>query len=465
MSNLDVNRIEIAVDTGVETASLVNSDVRPPIMTLATSFRQDRCEGSVGERAKGEPSEVKCTVRKRDDLGFEIALEVGLRDLLVGGLDIRPLAQEISWQSLSVTPFVRVSASVLSEENHPRNIEKSFPIISVQIPVAATYGFVSLAVPASVEVSLPLFKFSVSGEVSGRYFNGSTTIDGSIETPVATLGTASVFKYDAKGQVYAVVGTELVLTQFPHVRPLVNIFTNSLPDRLLSAGVYFKKGFEGALAVNVEELNSKPCFTWSLQGKSGSTGVAKLGMDPIVQLSSLTNFGPVTSGSSGCETLGPSPGGFSLYDLACKRNASGSASVTGLYSAELAPGEQITVAAWSTEFLTSSPSDTCSNPTYTFPDDRRFGIPGEYIDASCTPPDGLSLNPVRFAACHNPLSGTTRNIWTRLKGNVSSTLANGGSVLVKFCRGTTINLNGTIPDGARPTISIEKTIACGSGNP
>jgi len=462
MSNIDTSRIQVAVDSGVTTASFVDTGSSPLIRTLATTFKGRTCEGSIGERAKGETSEIKCAVIKRDETGqFEVRVDVGVRDLFLGGVNVRPFAQDVSVDNFSVTPFLRVSASVLTESKETRTIEKSFPIISISFPIVATYGFVSVSVPVSIEVGLPLFKFTVSGEGSIKYLNGSSTPQGSVDTPVAMLSTANVFKYDAKGQVYGVIGTELVATRLPRVRPLTDIFKEALPDRLATTGVYFKQGFDGGLSVNVEEINSAPCFTWSLQGKAGATGKTKVGASALGELTSLANSGAVISGSTGCETLGPSPGGFNLNSLACKKNANGSASITGLYSAGLTPGEQITVIAWSTEYLTGMTTpNACSSPTYAFPDNRKFGIPGEYISSSCTPPDGLSLNPATFATCHNPLGGSTRNIWTRLKGDVSSTLANGGSVIVSFCRGTTINLNGSIPPGSRPTISIDTTIPC-----
>lgn len=460
MSNLDVNRIEIEADQDSTSASIITSQSSMPTRLLATTFKQSICEGSIGDRDKGESSEIKCKVKKNDSSDFEVALNVGVRDLLLKGVNISPITREISVGNFSVTPFIGVSATILSADNKPQNITKSFPILSVQPPVASTYGFVNFAIPVSLDFSLPLFKFAVSAELSGKYANGSFTPQGTITTPVATLGTAKIFKYEGKGQVFGVIGAELALTEFPHVRPLIDIFKPSLPDRMLSVGVFFKKGIEGTLSIDVSTLNSKPCFTWSLQGKSGFTGVAKAGTNPLLELASLTPFGLVTSGSDGCNALGPSPGGFALRELACTKNANGTASITGLYSAELAPGEQITVAAWSTEYLTSGPGSTCANPTYKFPDNRQFGIPGEFVSSTCTPPDGLSLNPVSYAACHNPLSGTTRNIWVQVQGGVSSSLSNGGSVLVSVCRATTVNLNGSIPPGSRPTISIDKTIAC-----
>ncbi|NMV39653.1 hypothetical protein [Ralstonia insidiosa] len=201
--------------------------------------------------------------------------------------------------------------------------------------------------------------------------------------------------------------------------------------------------------------------------KTGSPGAyvasdVRLGNDPISALSkqAVKNFGAPISGSSGCNDLGPSPGGFSMQSLACKRNTDGSAAITGLYAADLQPGEQITVAAWSTEYLSTMPHGTCDSPTYAFPDKRQFGIPGEYIGSNCTPPDGLELQPSYFATCHNPLSGIPRNIWVTLNGGVSSTLAHGGSVIVSFCRATTLNLNPSIPANARPQVSIDTTVAC-----
>jgi hypothetical protein len=462
MSNIDTGQIQVAVDSGVSTASFIDTRSPPPIRTLATTFKGQTCEGSIGERVKGETSEIKCAVFKRDETGaFEIRVDVGVRDLFARGVNVRPFAGEVSIDNFSVTPFLRVSASVLDDSKETKNIEKKFPIISISLPLTATYGLVSVSLPVSMEVVLPLFKFTVNGEGSIKYLNGSWTPEGSVDTPVASINTANVFKYDARGQVYGVIGAELVASRFPRVRPLVDTFKETLPDRLAETGVYFKQGFEGGLSVNVEEINSAPCFSWSLQAKAGATAKTKFGSTTLAELASLTNYGPITSGSTGCETLGPSPGGFNLNTLACKKNENGSASITGLYSAGLAPGEQITVAAWSTEYFTGMTTpNACSSPTYAFPDNRQFGIPGEYIASSCTPPDGLSLNPSNFAACHNPLGGTPRNIWTRLKGGVSSTLVNGGSVIVSFCRATTINLNGSIPPGSRPTISIDTTIPC-----
>ena len=156
----------------------------------------------------------------------------------------------------------------------------------------------------------------------------------------------------------------------------------------------------------------------------------------------------------------PSGGGFSQVSLSCKRNENGTATVSGLYSADLLPGEQITPVGWSTEYLTTPPVNGCISPQYTFPDNRQFGIPGEYINSQCTPTEGLRLQPASFASCHNPLSGQPRKIWIRMLGQTSKVLSAGGSVYVQLCRATTINLNGQIPPNARPQVSIQSVAPC-----
>lgn len=162
--------------------------------------------------------------------------------------------------------------------------------------------------------------------------------------------------------------------------------------------------------------------------------------------------------------LKPSPGGFSNIDLACKRNSDGSATVTGLYAAELLPGEQITAIAWTTEYSTGiSNPGTCSSPAYKFPDNRKYGLNGEYLESSCIPFDGLNPKSPYYAQCHNPLAGQPRNIWVKVNGGISAALSAAGPIIVYFCRATTPGPNGGgFPPGfsARPTISFEHTIAC-----
>jgi hypothetical protein len=126
-------------------------------------------------------------------------------------------------------------------------------------------------------------------------------------------------------------------------------------------------------------------------------------------------------GNSALDSSCESPGGFSNQTLNCRRNADGSVRISGLYAAALAPGEQITVAAWPTQYL-SSTEGSCRTPIYDFPNNQSNGISAEYLTSSCSPTAGLILNPTFFATCYNPLGGETRNIWISLNANASSRL-------------------------------------------
>ncbi|SDJ54346.1 hypothetical protein SAMN04487926_1617 [Paraburkholderia steynii] len=154
----------------------------------------------------------------------------------------------------------------------------------------------------------------------------------------------------------------------------------------------------------------------------------------------------------------PSGGGFSNVNLTCKRNPDGSALLSGLYTAELLPGEQITAVDWSAQYLSGS-TGNCQTPTYAAPTGANLP-PGDYSNTNCVPSAGLNLHPVYYATCHNPLSGVPRNIWVTLNSTVPKTYLNSGSVLMMLCRATTANLNSTIPPGARPNVSLDTLIAC-----
>lgn len=157
-----------------------------------------------------------------------------------------------------------------------------------------------------------------------------------------------------------------------------------------------------------------------------------------------------------------SPGGFTQLSLSCKRNANGTGSITGLYSAELEPGEQITTVAFTGRNLIGT-GGGCSNPTYAQP--AQPPIPnGEYLNSACTPTEGLSLHPTSFATCHNPATSirVTRNIFVNVNSFVSaSQLVGPGTIDVIFCRATTLNLNSLeVVQSARATVAINSVIPC-----
>lgn len=461
ISAIDTSRMSVLVSDGSTQPSSASD--KSTLKTLTVPFKSGPCSAEIGSKPTREASSASCTLSV-DYADFRFALNVGVRNAVFTGVNLSAATSTLSVSGVSTTPFVRATASLLTDKKQSVNIAKSdIPIVYVQLPIAYTLGFLRMDIPVRLDVSLPLFKFQVGSEVSFPYSNGKWSMNASIDTPVATMATDTLFKYDATGRIYGIVGTELVLGMLPVFKPSFYSFEGNSPDRLLSLGFFFKGGWDGNLSIEVQDLKSKPCFKWSLQAKGGVASDVRLVNNPIEALNkeSLQSFGAPTSGGNDCDDLGPSPGGFSNINLACKRDASGSAIVTGLYAAELLPGEQITVVAWSSEYFTGFTQPViCSSPTYDFPDKRQFGIPGEYLGSDCVPIDGLNLHPVYYATCHNSLAGQPRNIWIKVNSGVSGALSAGGSVIVQFCRATTANLNGTVPQASRPQVSLEQTIAC-----
>ncbi|NMV40315.1 hypothetical protein [Ralstonia insidiosa] len=272
MSNLDISRMAIksADGTSATPQSLANTPTNTPGATLrptSTPFTAGPCTGDIGDRKKGESSSASCAM-KFNYADFQFAVNVGMRDAVFSGLNISFLNASFSVANLSVTPFVRATASLLDDQKQTINLSKDdIPLVYLQVPFEQTLGFLRVDMPARLDVSLPLFKFQAGAEVSFPYSNGSWTMNASIDTPVATLGTDTLFKYDASGHVYGVVGAELVLGKTPVLVADYYAFQANSPDRLLSAGAFFKGGWDGSLSVNVATLQSKPCFKWNLQGK------------------------------------------------------------------------------------------------------------------------------------------------------------------------------------------------------
>ncbi len=150
----------------------------------------------------------------------------------------------------------------------------------------------------------------------------------------------------------------------------------------------------------------------------------------------------------------PSAGGFSNISLSCKRNSDGTAQVTGLYSANLLPGEDILADSWPTQYLTGYTSD-CQNPTYSAaPGGVGDFVNGEYLAADCTPSTGLQPT---TTGCNNPQSGEPRNISVTVNTTVSQYIVSTGSMLMMLCRGP---INGVPFTGGRPTVSIDTVITC-----
>ncbi|WP_429031705.1 hypothetical protein [Aeromonas veronii] len=317
-ADFDFTRMGLAIADS--SAKQANGSVA---MQKMTTYAAGPCTADVGEPSLGESTTASCTV-KIPYQSFSFNIKAGFKDALLTGVDIRYLQAKFSVDKMKITPFSRVDLAMIGTDNKPTTIGKSdLPIVYFQVPVKETAGFLRLDIPLRLDFSLPLFQFNAGVEVAFPYSSADGwSMTPSIDTPVATIGGGQVFKYEAKPHFYAVAGAELVLAKSLVLAPNVQWFQANSPDRLFSVGALFKGGVDGSFSVKIDDLQTKPCFNWSLQGVGGAASDIKIGTDRLNTLGALAmkNFGPPITGSSGCESMGFWSGTAQITDCTIKYN-------------------------------------------------------------------------------------------------------------------------------------------------
>ncbi|WP_168377655.1 M23 family metallopeptidase [Acinetobacter cumulans] len=140
-----------------------------------------------------------------------------------------------------------------------------------------------------------------------------------------------------------------------------------------------------------------------------------------------------------------SPGGFALLDYKCEKKDDKSTELSGLVSATLQPGEQITIVYNATKYKLAegvfmsyigNGEFAINNPNYS------FGSPWVNVSGDCTPTDDLNLNPTFYAICHLPMNRSKKNIWVNFKHTVSEDyIESSSNIVLQVIRATTPNLN------------------------
>ncbi len=105
------------------------------------------CTANVGSKLTGEASNASCTVTV-DYSDFRFALSVGIRNAVFSGVNVSAQNSIFSFSTMSVTPFVRATASLLSDKKQQANIGKDdIPVVHLQIPIQYTLGFLRVDMP------------------------------------------------------------------------------------------------------------------------------------------------------------------------------------------------------------------------------------------------------------------------------------------------------------------------------
>ncbi|WP_227458680.1 hypothetical protein [Cupriavidus pauculus] len=299
MTSIDASRIGIVVSNDSSASLSTTNDLRQP---TTVRYVIGPCTANVGS-TPGEASDATCLVSV-DYSDFRFTLNVGIRNALFSKTKVSATASNLGYEAMSVTPFVRATASLLTDKKQPVSLAKdNIPVVYLQIPFYSTLGFLRIDMPVRLDVALPIFKFEAGSEVTFPYSNGVWSMTASIDTPVASIATDTLFKYESVGHIYGVVGADLVLGRLPVLKPAAYTFEANSPDRLLSMGAFFKGGWEGTLSAEVADLNARPCFRWALQGKGGVASDVRVLNNPIEALSrvAMQPFGIPVAGQSGCD--------------------------------------------------------------------------------------------------------------------------------------------------------------------
>ncbi|WPB58638.1 hypothetical protein [Xylophilus sp. GOD-11R] len=159
-----------------------------------------------------------------------------------------------------------------------------------------------------------------------------------------------------------------------------------------------------------------------------------------------------------------SDGGFYIASISCKLNADGTGTITAQTAADLMPGEQLTVSTGPGSYAKTVVNT--DQIVWDFPREMNISsITLEYQASTCSPSDGLSLNPTYYASCYNPkTSAKDRKTWLLTKGTTGITNMRLGtnSLWFSVVRTSTYNLNGSWEGiaAARPASWLHQRVTC-----